>query len=115
VTLLSLDRILQTRSNPEGSFRFEGLKTGLYAIEISAPGFAKRTVSVTLQPGHLNENVSLVLNVGSMPDMEKCGRDVSISYVNIDAVVYGPIWNETRLRFHQKRPRRRNRRGRTGN
>jgi Carboxypeptidase regulatory-like domain len=85
VTLLSLNRVVQTRSNSDGAFRFEKLEPGVYAIEITAPGFAKKTIPVTLQRGHLQETISVVLNVGNVPDMEKCGRDVSVRYEGVDA------------------------------
>jgi hypothetical protein len=85
VTLLSLNRVLQTRSTSEGAFQFEGLEQGVYAVEIAMPGFVKKTIPVTLQPSHFQETISVVLNVGSMPDMEKCGRDVSVRYESLDA------------------------------
>jgi carboxypeptidase family protein len=85
VTLLSLNRVLQTSSNSDGTFRFEGLEPDVYALEITTPGFAKKTIPVTLRLGHLQETISVVLNVGNMPDMEKCGRDVSIRYEGVDA------------------------------
>ena len=86
ITLISLDRVLQTESTSDGSFQFEDLAQGVYAIEITAPGFAKKTIPVTLQSNNFTETISVVLNVGNMPDMEKCGRDVSIKYEGIDAM-----------------------------
>jgi hypothetical protein len=80
VTLLSLNRVVQTRSRSDGTFEFAGLEPGVYAVEITAPGFTKKTVPVTLQPDHLQEVISSVVTVGNMPDMERCGREVSVRY-----------------------------------
>jgi hypothetical protein len=85
VTLLSLNRVHKISSNSDGTFRFEGLEPGIYAIEITMPGFAKKIIPVTLRLTHLLETISVVLNVGNMPDMEKCGRDGSIRYEDVDA------------------------------
>jgi hypothetical protein len=85
VTLLSLNRVFQTRTTSDGAFQLEGVEQGVYALEITAPGFAKKTIPVTLQPSHLQETISVILNAGNMPDMEKCGRDVSVRYAGLDA------------------------------
>jgi hypothetical protein len=85
VTLLSLNRVLQTNSTSDGAFQFESVEQGVYALEITAPGFAKKTIPVTLQPSHSQEMISVVLNVGNLPDMENCGRDISVRYEGIDA------------------------------
>jgi len=85
VTLLSLNRIRQTTSTSDGAFQFEGLEEGAYAIEATAPGFAKKIIPVTLRPSQSRETITVVLNVGNMPDMEKCGRDVSVRYEGVNA------------------------------
>ena len=43
VTLYSLDRILQTKSDSSGRFKFDAVPTGKYEFEILAPGFARFT------------------------------------------------------------------------
>jgi hypothetical protein len=83
--LISLDRVLHTVSSSKGFFEFGNLQPGVYMIEITAPGFARNTIPLTIQEGSLNQTISVVLKVGNMPDMEKCGRDISIKYELLDS------------------------------
>src|SRR5256885_16408638 len=41
VTLYSLDRILQTKSDSSGRFKFDAVPTGKYEFEVLAQGFAR--------------------------------------------------------------------------
>jgi hypothetical protein len=43
VTLYSLDRILQTKSDSSGRFKFDAVPTGKYEFEVLAQGFARFT------------------------------------------------------------------------
>lgn len=85
VTLLSLNRVLPTESGADGAFRFDSQEPGDYAIEITAPGLVRKTLPITLQAGHAQDPIVVVLKMGSVPDMEKCGRDVSVRYEGLDA------------------------------
>jgi hypothetical protein len=78
VLLNSLDRVFQTRSNAAGIFRFEHVPGGFYELDLSAPGFAKRTLPVDLR--NASQSLAIVLKVGSMPDMNYCGPHPSIAY-----------------------------------
>ena len=80
MTLISLDRIRQTMSTSDGAFQFGHLELGAYVIEITAMGFAKRTIPVTLRPTQAQETVAVALNVGN-----ECGHDVSVRYQGVDA------------------------------
>lgn len=43
ITLYSLDRILQTKSDSKGRFKFDAVPTGKYEFEVVAQGFARFT------------------------------------------------------------------------
>jgi len=79
VTLYSLDRVFQTESGADGQFRFPNISPGTYDLEVSAAGFVKQKL-----PLHLSTNdartLTLVLKIGSMPDMNYCGPHPSIQY-----------------------------------
>jgi len=72
VTLYSLDRILQTKSDSSGRFKFDAVPTGKYEFEVLAQGFARFTrpnVFVT-DPGRpaipdKPSDLSAVMQIGS--------------------------------------------------
>lgn len=74
--LISLDRVLQTISTANGFFEFGNLQRGVYTIEITAPGFVRQTIPLTIQEGGPDQTISVVLKVENM----QCGRDISIQY-----------------------------------
>jgi hypothetical protein len=80
VVLISFDRVLQTGTSSDGSFEFEHLQPGAYSLEITSSGFAKQASSLTIQEGAPNQTLSFVLRVGNQPDMDECGRDMSVQY-----------------------------------
>src|SRR4029077_11910438 len=49
VTLISQERVRQTKSEADGSFVIHQIPAGPYELEITAPGFAKRRISLNLQ------------------------------------------------------------------
>jgi hypothetical protein len=79
VTLSSIERVLQTRSALDGRFRFQGVPIGTYDVEFAGRGFSKQKVSVDLSAGSA-QSLAIVLNVGSLPNMDECGPHPSISY-----------------------------------
>jgi hypothetical protein len=80
VALISLDRVLQTGSSSDGSFGFAHLQPGTYTLDITSPGFAKNAQSLTVQEGPPGQTLSVVLKVADQPEMDKCGRKMSIKY-----------------------------------
>jgi hypothetical protein len=79
VTLSSLDRVLQAESDADGQFRFTSVPPGLYDVELSAPGFLKQTLPINLSDGD-SRSLTVVLKVGSLPDMNYCGPHPSVRY-----------------------------------
>jgi hypothetical protein len=85
-TLTSNDRVLQTQASPAGQFRFDNVLRGAYDLEISAPGFARQTLSVDLSGAEVPPQ-AIVLQVASQPDIEKCGPQRLITYSPSDAAM----------------------------
>ena len=83
VTLSSNDRVLQTQTSARGQFRFESVPRGVYDLECKAPGFARQKVSVDLS-GVDAPPLTIVLQVGPIPDIEECGPHPSIAYSSVD-------------------------------
>jgi Carboxypeptidase regulatory-like domain len=79
VTLSSLDRVLQAESDAHGQFRFPSVSPAVYKLELSAPGFLKQTLPINLSDGD-SRSLTIVLKVGSMPDMNYCGSHPSVRY-----------------------------------
>src|SRR2546423_5971875 len=53
ITLYSLDRILQTRSDSSGRFKFDAVPNGQYEFEVLAPGFSRFTKPIMSVPGSM--------------------------------------------------------------
>jgi hypothetical protein len=79
VTLSSIERVLQTKSATDGRFSFQGVPRGTYDVEFAGRGFSKQKVSVDLSNGSA-QSLTMVLNVGSQPNMDECGPHSSIKY-----------------------------------
>ena len=79
VTLSSLDRAFQTKSATDGWFRFEKIPKGKYDLELSAPGFVKQRFPVDVSEV-TPQALTIVLKIGSVPDMNYCGAHPSVSY-----------------------------------
>jgi hypothetical protein len=60
ITLYSLDRILQTKSDSSGHFHFDGVLPTKYEIEVIVPGFKRFT-----KPVDLTDNKPIVMEIGS--------------------------------------------------
>jgi hypothetical protein len=80
VALISEERVLQTKSEANGSFVFRQITAGPYEVEITAPGFAKQRISLDLPDRTTLRPLSIVLHVGNQPDEELCGSHASIAY-----------------------------------
>jgi carboxypeptidase family protein len=78
-TLSSLDRALQAESSTDGQVRFPSVPPGTYGLEVSAAGFAKQKIPLTLSSGD-SRTLTILLKVGSVPDMNSCGPHPSIRY-----------------------------------
>jgi len=79
VTLSSLDRAFQTKSAADGGFRFEEIPSGKYDLELSPEGFVKQKLSIDVSDG-TSQALTIVLKVGSLPNMNYCGPHPSVSY-----------------------------------
>jgi hypothetical protein len=79
VTVSSLDRVLQAESDADGQFRFLSVPPAVYTLELSSPGFVKQTVPINLSDAG-SRSLTVVLKVGSMPDMNYCGPHPSVRY-----------------------------------
>jgi hypothetical protein len=71
VTLYSLDRILQTKSDSSGRFEFDAVPTGKYEFEVLAQGFARFTwpnvfVTALVRPTTPDKptNLTVVMEIG---------------------------------------------------
>jgi hypothetical protein len=82
VTLISLERILQTGVSSNGSFEFGEIPEGAFEIEIAAPGFAKQRFSIDRTEAAIPP-LEIALHPGSIPDTETCGPH--------SLVAYGPV------------------------
>jgi hypothetical protein len=80
-----------TTTNAEGFFVLTNLPTGEYEVKIQSPGFASRTVSVTLQVGQ-NETLNTTLSVGSVSvDSGKVYVDALAAISTESSVVDGVV------------------------
>jgi hypothetical protein len=127
VTLSSLDRVLQTRTAADGTFRFQGIPGGTYDLEFYAPGFVKQEFPVHVSNSS-PQTFKIVLKIGNLPDMSACGPHPSIQYGapevgagRVTGVVrryydQKPVENATASlwRAGEKRPAFRSNSGRTG-
>jgi carboxypeptidase family protein len=84
VTLGSLDRVLEAESGSDGQFQFPSVPAGTYDFEISAPGFVKQKRQLSLSNGD-SRQLTTMLEVGSLPDMNYCGPHPSIRHKIADA------------------------------
>jgi hypothetical protein len=84
LTLGSLDRVLEAESGTDGQFRFPSVPAGTYDFEISAPGFVKQKLQLSLS-NRDSRQLTTILKVGNMPDMNYCGPHPSIRYKIADA------------------------------
>jgi hypothetical protein len=80
VLLISLDRVLQTESRANGSFEFDDVPAAMYEMQISARGFVKQKFNLDLRNQPAMQPLSIVLQVGSVPDMETCGPHSTLQY-----------------------------------
>jgi hypothetical protein len=53
---------------------------GLYEMQMSKPGFVKQRRSLDLRDNPAMQPISIVLKVGSVPDMETCGPHSTLKY-----------------------------------
>jgi hypothetical protein len=84
VLLISPERVFQTESRANGSFEFDNLPARVYEMQISARGFVKQKFDIDLRNNPAIQPLSIVLRVGSMPDMETCGPHSTLSYEQRD-------------------------------
>lgn len=66
VTLYSLDRILQTKSDSSGHFRFNAVPSGKYEFEVTSPGFKRfiKQVYVLDETRTVKQEKSMEVKVG---------------------------------------------------
>lgn len=77
VRLLSLDRVLEVRSDKQGRIQFENLTPGRFDLEISSPGF----VSLAMRNVDVKESMNPLifsLSLANIPD--HCGPITTTSY-----------------------------------
>ena len=79
VTLSSPDRALQMETGADGQFLFFNVPSATYELEASAQGFVKQTRAIEV-PSRDSAALTIVLKLGSMPDMNYCGPYASITY-----------------------------------
>ena len=79
ISLYSLDRVIQTKSNEKGHFRFANVPPGTYQVEFARQGF--KTKKMALQVADRNEPLSISLDVASTGS---CSEEESISYEDLD-------------------------------
>lgn len=80
VTLISLERVLQTDAASDGSFVLSEIPGDAYEIEIVAPGFAKEKLSIDLRNEFTIPPLEITLQAGSIPDLETCGPHSVVTY-----------------------------------
>ncbi len=80
INLVSLDRVLQTKSLANGSFQFDDIPVGTYQLEATASGFIKQKRSLELRE-NTDIPLSIVLRIGRIPDPETCGAHASMTYL----------------------------------
>jgi hypothetical protein len=76
-------RLYQTKSSSDGRFRFAVVPRGAYDLEFAEEGFIRRKVSVDLSR-EAAQPLAIVLNFGSLPDMNYCGPHPSIAYDSLE-------------------------------
>lgn len=79
VLLTSLNRAFQTETPADGHFDFGNVPGGVYQLQISHPGFVKQKLSVNIS-ANAAQPFEIVLQVGSMPDMDYCGPHTAITH-----------------------------------
>lgn len=79
VTLSSVDRAFQTKSAADGAFRFEEIPNGKYDLEFAREGFVKQKLPIEV-PNDTSQAFTIVLKIGSLPDMSYCGPYPTVSY-----------------------------------
>ena len=99
ISLYSLDRILQTKSDSSGRFKFDAVPTGKYEFEVLAPGFKRFTmpnvfVTDLMRPKIPDKptNLTAVMEIGPMGSPKEiiavtevaptgsCGPSDSVTY-----------------------------------
>jgi hypothetical protein len=76
ISLYSKDRILQTKSDRLGQFKFANIPAGTYQFEAAHPGFQPRKISNFVIPNQNAEPLSIALQIANTD----CGSPDSISY-----------------------------------
>ncbi len=78
ISLYSVDRVLQTKSDVKGQFRFAQVPPGTYHLEAERQGFKTKRIAA-IQAIDKNESLSISLDVASTGN---CTREDSISYAD---------------------------------
>jgi Carboxypeptidase regulatory-like domain len=76
VTLFSLQRVLETKTDDMGRFAFGDLLSGMYDLQIAHPGFKTRTVEIIQVMDRVVQDVSITLQVQSLT----CDIKPTVSY-----------------------------------
>jgi hypothetical protein len=82
ISLYSLDRVIQTKSDEKGQFRFAHVPPGTYEVQIAHPGF-KTMKMAAIQVTDRNEPLSISLDVASTGS---CSAEESISYEDLNGM-----------------------------
>ncbi|HLH04356.1 MAG TPA: carboxypeptidase-like regulatory domain-containing protein [Bryobacteraceae bacterium] len=101
VLLLSPDRIWQISTGKDGHFQFVDVPPGSYTLRASEESFKDGIASVHVgieSPAPL----SVVLSLGSIPDMRYCGIHTDISYAVLDPS--RPRLRGTLLQYSNSKP-----------
>jgi hypothetical protein len=81
ITLYSLDRILQTKADASGHFRFDSVPTGVYELEVASPPYKTKTIdNVRVTAATRSEELQFNFALAFGDLNADCGRRDKVSY-----------------------------------
>ncbi len=83
VLLLSTDRVVQATADMNGGLQFNNVAPGIYQVQASSPGFAKKIIEGVAVPQTESKPIEITLRVGDQWD--QCGFVNTVDYPSLRA------------------------------